>query len=226
MEMDTDVPEATTPPLPLPIQTLFFSGSCRRNSQPVGTSVAGSWTSTPPGVKCCLRWRQARSFIALTTVSTSTFFICSQWCSMCFFNLWIVNGSASLLSSWSSSPRSSKIWFTFSAYASASLKFWGPPDGQQSLGSSGIVMISASSPPSAIFMINITMYWIQPNERGNVLLASQRQGSEWSFWCEPLLLKVLACTFTFDLYWSYLPFLSSQPIRMQDSWLMFDFSSK
>ena len=95
---------------------LIFSGSCFRNSQLVGTSVAGSWTSTPPGVKCCLIWRQAGSFIALTTVSTSTFFICSQWCSMFFFNLWIVDGSASLLSSQSSSPRSSKIWFTFSVY--------------------------------------------------------------------------------------------------------------
>ena len=77
---------------------LFFSGSCHRNSQPVGTSLLGSCTSTPLVVRCCLRWGKAGSFIALITVSISTSFICSQWCSMSFFSLRIVEGRASLLS--------------------------------------------------------------------------------------------------------------------------------
>ena len=50
---------------------LAHSGNCHKNSCPVGNSLGGSTTSTPPPVRCCHKYIAVGSFMVLRTTSTS-----------------------------------------------------------------------------------------------------------------------------------------------------------
>ena len=79
-----------------------------------------------------LHCRQVRSFIALITRSGSALAMDGQCLDMTCFNVPMVMGRVSFLSSSSNRAKSLKILFILSWYTLTSLGFWGPVLGQLS----------------------------------------------------------------------------------------------
>ena len=161
---------------------LVRSGNFLKNSSPDGISSGGSTTSMTLAIKCWCKYKPVRSLMVLNTTSVSAAPILSHCFVMIFLKFWTVSESAILVSWWIKIDRVLKTLLILSWYCSASATFCAPASGHSSSSSSTI-----STTGSALSVMTVDVLELNLR-RGATWLATPKQGSNWWFWREQLLI--------------------------------------